>query len=98
MAHFLVEYVEKGNAAAREQHRAEHIGYRKQLGVRLALAGPLLDAAGKPTGSVIILEAADAADAERVARADPYVGHGVLGLVSVRAFRIAALQPPARLS
>jgi uncharacterized protein len=95
MAHFLVEYVEKGNAAAREEHRAAHIGYRTQLGARLALAGPLLDEAGKPTGSVVILEAVDRAEAEHVAREDPYVGRGVLDLASVRAFRIAAMKPPA---
>jgi uncharacterized protein YciI len=95
MTHFLVEYAERGNTAAREQHRAEHISYRKQLGARLPLAGPLLDEAGKPTGSVVILEAGDRAEAERVASADPYVGHGVLELVSVRAFRIAAMKPPA---
>jgi uncharacterized protein YciI len=95
MAHFLVEYADSGNAEAREAHRAAHIGYRKGLGARLALAGPLLGDDGKPSGSVVIIEAENRAEAERVALSDPYIGHGVLTLVSLRGYRIAAMNPPA---
>lgn len=94
MAHFLVEYVELGDAAAREAKRGEHIAYRKGLGAAMALAGPLLDDDGQPTGSVVILEAEDEAAAEKTALADPYIGAGVLELVSVRRYRIAAMKPP----
>jgi uncharacterized protein YciI len=95
MAHFLIEYADIGDAQARETHRAAHIGYRKQLGPRLALAGPLLDDDGKPCGSVVIVEAESRAEAERWASADPYVVQGVLKLVSLRGYRIAAMNPPA---
>lgn len=94
MAHFLVEYRELGNVAGREEQRGMHIAYRKGLGERMPLAGPLLDDDGKPTGSVVILEAEDRAAAERTAAEDPYVAAGVLELVSVRAYRIAAMKPP----
>jgi uncharacterized protein YciI len=95
MPHFLVEYRELGDPAEREARRGDHIAYRKGLGSAMALAGPLLDPNGKPNGSVVIIEAEDDASAERIATADPYVTAGVVGLVSVRRYRIAAMKPPA---
>jgi hypothetical protein len=96
VAHFVIEYADLGAEAAREAGRADHIGYRKGLGPRLALAGPLLDPAGRPTGSLVIVEADDEAAAQALAQADPYVAAGVLELVSLRRYRIAAMVPPAR--
>ncbi|WP_165793663.1 YciI family protein [Hyphococcus luteus] len=95
MPHFLVEYEELGNPEAREEKRADHIAYRKGLGEKMPLAGPLLDDQGDPNGSVVILEAENLKDASDLAASDPFVGHGVLRLVSVRPFRIAAMKPPA---
>ena len=95
MAHFLVEYRELGNAAARESQRGEHIAYRKGLGADMALAGPLLDAEERPIGSVVIVQADDDAGARDLASADPYVAAGVFELVSVRRYRIAAMNKPA---
>lgn len=94
MAHFLVEYAELGNAAAREERRGEHIAYRKGLGAGMALAGPLLGADDQPVGSVVILEADDEEAARALAEADPYVAAGVFELASVRRYRIAAMKPP----
>lgn len=95
MAHFLVEYRELGNTAARDEKRGEHIAYRKGLEAAMALAGPLLDEDGQPAGSVVILEASDMAAAHATALADPYVANGVFELVAVRRYRIAAMKPPA---
>lgn len=95
MAHFLVEYRELGNPEARDAKRPDHIAYRKGLGPAMALAGPLLDDADKPTGSVVILEAEDHDAAQALALADPYVAHDVMALASVRRYRIAAMKPPA---
>lgn len=94
MPHFLVEYSDLGNAEGREQLRPEHIAYRKGLGSAMALAGPLLGEDDKPVGSIVIIEAEDQLDAVRVASADPYVGARVMGCVSVRKYRIAAMNPP----
>jgi uncharacterized protein YciI len=60
----------------------------------MPLAGPLLDDAGGTVGSVVILEAVDRHEAERIARTDPFVAAQVLELVSIRPFRIAAMKPP----
>ncbi|HTM96254.1 MAG TPA: YciI family protein, partial [Croceibacterium sp.] len=95
VAHFIVEYRQLGNSAAREEKRGDHIAYRKGLGARMPLAGPLLDDAGQPVGSLVIVEAGDRAAAEALAAADPYVAAGVLELLSVRGFRIAAIKPPS---
>jgi uncharacterized protein YciI len=95
MAHYLVEYAQTGGDEARESNRPAHIAYRKGLGARLALAGPLLDEQDRPNGSVVIFEADDRAAAEKVANDDPYVGLGVFKIVSVRRYRVAAMKPPA---
>jgi uncharacterized protein YciI len=95
VAHFLVEYRELGKPDARESLRPDHIAYRKGLGSAMALAGPLLGDDGQAVGSVVIIEASDQAAAEEVAAADPYIAAGVLELVSVRRYRIAAMKPPA---
>ncbi|MCW2366899.1 uncharacterized protein YciI [Sphingobium sp. B7D2B] len=94
MAHFLVEYRELGAAELREAKRPEHIAYRKGFGPAMPLTGPLLDEDDRPIGSVVIIEAADLDAAQAAAQADPYVAAGVLELVSVRRFRIAAMKPP----
>jgi uncharacterized protein len=94
MAHFLIEYADLGDAQGRDRYRSDHIAYRKGLGEAMPLAGPLLDSEGKPDGSVVILEAESEAEAEATANADPYVIHGVVDLISVRRYRIAAMKPP----
>ena len=94
MAHYLVEYAERGNPAERERLRGDHIAYRKGLGAGMALAGPLLAEDDAVIGSVVILAAATQEEARQIAIADPYVAAGVLDCVSVRKYRIAAMQPP----
>jgi len=94
MAHFLIEYRDLGDAAGREEKRPDHIAYRKGLGSAIALAGPLLDDAAQPVGSVVILAADGRDEAEALAARDPYVAGGVMELVSVRPYRIAAMKPP----
>ncbi len=92
MPHFLVEYRQSGTAEARTQFRPDHIAYRKSFGDKMPLAGPLLDDANETIGSLIILEAPDKAAATEAASGDPYVKNGVLELLSVRPFRIAAIK------
>ena len=94
MTHFIVEYREIGSRDARAAHRAAHIAYRKELGMALPLAGSLLDLAGASVGSLVIIEAADRAEAERIALADPFGEAKILDLLSVRPYRIAAIKLP----
>jgi hypothetical protein len=66
-------------AERRKLHRQTHLDgiARLDRDGRIRHAGPLLDAAGAPCGSVIVFEAADLAEARALAAADPYVVEGV---------------------
>ncbi len=86
---FAVEYLDRAGAALlREQHREAHIAYRKSLGDALRMAGPLLSDSGAPIGSLVLLEADDAAAASLMADADPYREAGVFASVRVIPYRI----------
>ena len=91
MPHYLIEYADNGDAAARERLRASHIAYRVAAGDRLLLAGPLLDENEVATGSIILLEADNEDRASTWAAADPLVEAGVLSVTSLRRMRVASL-------
>lgn len=46
-------------------------------------AGPFLDSAGNPNGSLVIIEAKDKADAEAIAARDPYAIAGLFASVEI---------------
>jgi uncharacterized protein YciI len=97
MPHFVVEYFDKpGSGEVRAANRQAHIDYRIGLGAALVLAGPLFDDFdGAPArGSLVILEASDKAEAERIAHEDPYARAGVFSEIRVFAHRILVLHPP----
>jgi uncharacterized protein YciI len=97
MPHFVVEYFDRpGSGEVRAINREGHIAYRKALGKRLVLAGPLFDDFdGTPArGSMVILEAADKAEATSIAHADPYAEAGAFQEIRVFAHRILVLNPP----
>ncbi len=63
----------------RLKHRPAHLAAVELLdrAGRVRFAGPLLDPAGQPCGSIVIFEAPDLACARAIALADPYLVHGV---------------------
>ena len=63
----------------RPVHRPAHLAGLEPLDAdgRIHHAGPLLDATGQPTGSVVLFEANNLAEAQAVAARDPYVVEGV---------------------
>lgn len=63
--------------------RPEHVAHLQSLGDKLKGAGPTLDAAGKPNGSLVIIEAEDQAAAEAFASRDPYAQAGLFESVRV---------------
>jgi uncharacterized protein len=65
--------------AIRPRHRAHY----ESLGDDLILAGPYLDAAGEPIGSMIVIRRRNQAEAEAFAAADPFVTEGVFASVTV---------------
>ena len=67
--------------------RPEHLAYLKSASVNLKSAGPFLDDAGNPTGSIVIVEAADMMAAKLVAANDPYAQAGLFSNVEIKAMR-----------
>ena len=81
---FIVSGRDKpGGIAGRLEFRSEHRAYYAALGDDLVLAGPYLDLAGEPIGSMIVMRAADQEAAERFARADPYWTQGVFQTLDI---------------
>lgn len=67
--------------------RPAHLEHLKANETSLVLVGPLLDAEGKPAGSLLVVEADDRAAAEAFASADPYAKAGLFESVVIRPFR-----------
>jgi hypothetical protein len=94
---YAVHYLDRADASdIRQQHREAHIAYRKGLGDRLLLAGPLLSEEGKPVGSLVLLEAGSLADAKAIAHSDPYAATGLFDKVLVHGYKIMANNIPQR--
>ena len=94
---YAVHYLDKADAGdLRQRHREAHIAYRKGLGDKLLLAGPLLSEDGKPVGSLVLLEAESLADAKAVAHSDPYAAAGLFDQILVHGYKIMAMNIPPR--
>jgi hypothetical protein len=79
--------------AVRQTNRPEHVAYLEGLGSKLRAAGPFLDEAGDPTGSLVIIEAETRAEAEAAAALDPYAKAGVFAHVEVRPWKWTLRNP-----
>jgi len=67
--------------------RATHIAYLTTYADRVVHGGPLLDADGRPCGSLLLIEVEDRAAAEGFADGDPYGRAGLFESTVIRAFR-----------
>ena len=66
--------------------RPEHLAYLESLGSKLKAAGPFLDEAGNPCGSMVIIEAENLAAATAMAEKDPYAQAGLFAMVDIRSW------------
>jgi len=73
--------------ALRKANREKHLGWLDSLGDALKAAGPFLDDAGNPAGSLIIIEADSPAHAADIAGNDPYRQAGVFEKVEIRPWK-----------
>lgn len=64
--------------------RSTHLEYLDGLGDALTLAGPFLDAEGKPNGSLVVVEAESLEQAKEIAENDPYAKAGLFASSDVR--------------
>ncbi|MCP4038407.1 MAG: hypothetical protein GY944_26275 [bacterium] len=69
----------------RKEHRQKHLDHLSGLDEagRIKFAGPLIDDAGNPCGSVIVLEAPDLAAAREIAEGDPYLTYGIFAQMEI---------------
>ena len=67
--------------------RPDHLKHLDSLGAALKAAGPFTDDEGKPSGSLVIIEAADRAQARAIAEADPYAKAGLFASVEIRPWK-----------
>ena len=77
----------------RAKVRADHLAYLSSLGAKMKTAGPFLDDDGNPSGSLVIIEASDRSEAEKMATADPYALAGLFAKVEIRAWKWALKNP-----
>lgn len=93
---FSIHCIDRTDATGvRAGTRPAHVEYLTSLGKTLVLGGPFLaDDGVTPTGSFLLVEAADKAAAEAIAVGDPYAKAGLFGSVTVQAYRIVFLNPP----
>lgn len=76
------------NEALRQQTRPEHLEYLAGQEAHTKVVGPLLaDDGSTPRGSLLLIEAADLAEAERIAKHDPYNKAGLFEKVTIMPFR-----------
>jgi uncharacterized protein YciI len=76
-----------GGLELRMATRPAHLEHLKANERELVLVGPVLDQAGQPCGSLLVVEAVDRAAAEAFAAADPYAKAGLFESVVIRPFR-----------
>ena len=67
--------------------RDAHLAYLETYIDRIVQAGPMLDPDGRPCGSLLLVEVADAAAAAGFAEADPYARAGLFESVIIRPYR-----------
>jgi uncharacterized protein YciI len=77
-----------GSLDLRLATRPTHLAYLETYKDRLVEAGPLLDADGRPCGSLLLIDVADRAEAEGFAAGDPYARAGLFESTVIRGYRV----------
>ncbi|MEO6396024.1 MAG: YciI family protein [Devosia sp.] len=85
----IVAHDQPNALAQRLAVRPDHLKHIESLGAKMLLAGPFLDAKGDMCGSLIVIEAADLAEAEAICARDPYVTEGLFATYTVTPFRLS---------
>jgi uncharacterized protein len=80
----------------RAKMRNDHVAYLASLGEKMKFAGPFLDDAQSPIGSLVMIEADDRHGAEHIAANDPYNLSGLFASVEIKAWRWALKNPEAK--
>lgn len=81
----------------RMETRPPHVEWLNGLNAAgtLKIAGPFLDDAGKPCGSLLIIKAEDIAEARVIAAGDPYAQAGLFASVEIKPYNWVFNNPEA---
>lgn len=98
MRYALICKDKPGHLQVRLDTRPDHVAFLDELNARgaLSFAGPFVDGDGKPTGSLVVVEAADAAEAQAIADADPYARAGLFSSVEISAWNWVFNRPDGK--
>ncbi len=86
---FVLYCVDKpGHGQVRADNRPDHLDYLKGNLDRIVIAGPMTNDDGDGVlGSMLVIEAADRAEAEAFAAGDPYAKAGLFETVEIKAYK-----------
>ena len=76
--------------------RPTHLKHLESLGDKIVFAGPFLGTDDKPTGSLVVIEALDLAEAQAMAAADPFVTEKVFASYEVKRWNWGINNPTKR--
>jgi uncharacterized protein YciI len=84
-----------GKLQLRLDTRPAHVAHLNDLNARgvLKFAGPYLDGDEKPCGSLVVIDAADAAAARAIADSDPFAKAGLFETVDIKRWNWAFNNP-----
>ena len=87
-----------GHLNVRMETRPAHLEHLNRLNAEgtLAMAGPFLDAEGKPNGSLVIVKAETTEEARELAEADPYAKAGLFASVEISPWNWVFNAPEAK--
>lgn len=80
----------------RQQSRPDHLKFLESLGSNLKAAGPFTDDEGKPTGSLVVIEALNRAAIADIAARDPYAVAGLFASVEIKPWKWLIKNPEAQ--
>ena len=83
----LINTDRPGALELRMATRPAHLAFMAEQAAKIVSAGALLDAEGRPAGTLALLELPDRAAAEAFAAADPYAKAGLFESSVLRPFR-----------
>lgn len=86
-----------GLIETRMDNRAAHLEWANAEGSPIAMAGPLLNEAGSPVGSLLVVEAESPEALEAFLRTDPYAQAELFAHVTFAPFKWT-VNPPADLN
>lgn len=93
---FVIHAIDKpDHGEVRAGARPAHLEYMKNAADKLLVAGPTLsEDGGDMTGSLIIIEAKERAEAEAFTRDDPYSQAGLFESVTIKPWKLVFARDP----